>query len=169
MQAPDEWPSPGVFGAVEASQVIGMVISGAAVAALARKLRPSTLVSVGLIGVGVAVGAIAGISAIWHLMILLFFVGLSVGPAQAGVSTLSQTLVEDSMRGRVGGVLNALISGATVLSMGLAGIAAAAIGTRNVFLVAGVFSIVAGLLAFWFFKGLSESEEKGLPAVVDSV
>jgi MFS family permease len=161
--------SEAFFGAVEASQVIGMVISGAAVAALARKLRPSTLVSIGLIGVGVAVGAIAGISAIWHLMILLFFVGLSVGPAQAGVSTLSQTLVEDSMRGRVGGVLNALISGATVLSMGLAGVAAAAIGTRNVFLAAGAFSVVAGLLAFWFFNGLSESEERGLPVVVDSV
>ena len=161
--------SEAFFGVIEAAQVAGMVLSGAVVAILASKLRPSRLVTIGLVGVGVGVGAIAGISAVWHLMILLFVVGLSVGPTQAGVSTLAQTLVDDSMRGRVGGVMNAAISGATVLSMGLAGVLAAAIGTRNVFLAAGVLSVAAGLLAFWFFRDLSDADERGLePAHAES-
>ncbi len=147
--------SEAFFGVIEAAQVAGMVLSGAAVAVLATRLNPSRLVSLGLIGVGVGVGAVAGVSAVWHLMVLLFVVGLSIGPTQAGVSTLAQTLVDDSMRGRVGGVMNAAVSGATVLSMGLAGVLAAAIGTRNVFLAAGLFSIAAGLLAMWFFRDLA--------------
>ena len=140
------------LGAVEASQVAGLVISGTLVAVLATRLRPSNLVSLGLVGVGVFVGAISGAGAIWHVMVMLLFVGLSVGPVQAGANTLSQTLIDDSMRGRVGGALNTLISGANIASMGLAGVAAAAVGVRNVFLGSGFLVLSSGVLAFWLFR-----------------
>jgi MFS family permease len=136
-----------------------MVVSGTLVAVLAARLRPSNLVSLGLVGVGIFIGAIAGATAIWHLLILLFFVGLSVGPVQAGANTLSQTLIEDSMRGRVGGALNTLISAANITSMGLAGLAAAAIGVRNVFLASGCLVLFSGVLAFWLFRELRETPD----------
>ena len=63
------------------------------------------------------------------------------------------------MRGRVGGALSALVSGATVLSMGVAGVAAAAIGVRNVFLVAGAISIGAGVLAWFLLKDVRTAKE----------
>lgn len=146
--------SEAYLGAVEASQVAGLVISGTLVATLATRLRPSNLVSVGLVGVGVFVALISGAQAVWQVMAMLFFVGLSVGPVQAGANTLSQTLIEDSMRGRVGGALNTLISAANITSMGLAGVAAAVVGTRNVFLASGALVVVSGLLAFWLFREL---------------
>jgi MFS family permease len=124
------------------------------VALLATRLRPSTLVSAGLLGVGAFVGAISGATAVWHVMVMLFFVGIAVGPVQAGANTLSQTLIEDSMRGRVGGALNTLVSGANVVSMGLAGLAAAAVGTRNVFLLSGGLVFLSGLLSFFLFREL---------------
>ena len=139
--------SEAYFGLVEFSQVAGMVISGSVVAILAVKLRAPTLVSLGLIGVGIAVGLLGASSEIWQLGLILFGVGLFVTPTQAGVSTLSQSLIEDEMRGRVGGALSALISGANVLSMGVAGVAAAAIGIRTVFVFSGLLAIVAGILA----------------------
>ena len=142
------------LGAVEASQVAGLVVSGTIVALLATRLRPSTLVSAGLLGVGAFVGAISGATAVWHVMVMLFFVGIAVGPVQAGANTLSQTLIEDSMRGRVGGALNTLVSGANVVSMGLAGLAAAAVGTRNVFLLSGGLVFLSGLLSFFLFREL---------------
>jgi MFS transporter, DHA3 family, macrolide efflux protein len=151
--------SEAFFGAIEASQVAGMVISGTVVAVLATRLKAPTLVSLGLIGVGVFIGAVSGATAVWQIMVILFFVGLSVGPVQAGASTLSQTLIEDSMRGRVGGALNTLLSGANVLSMGLAGVAAAAIGTRNVFLAAGLLCTLSGVLALWLFRGMRHAED----------
>lgn len=153
--------SEAFLGAVEASQVAGMVISGTVVAVLATRLRPSSLVSVGLVGVGVFIGSISGVNAIWQIMVLLFFVGLFVGPVQAGANTLSQTLVDDSMRGRVSGALNTLLSASNVASMGLAGLAAATIGTRNVFLVSGSLVFVSGLLAYWLFRDLRATADAG--------
>ena len=146
--------SEAFLGAIEASQVAGLVVSGTLVAVLASRLRPSNLVSLGLVGVGVFIAAISGAVTVWHVMVLLFFVGLSVGPVQAGANTLSQTLVDDSMRGRVGGAINTLLSAANITSMGLAGVAAAAIGARNVFLLSGALVVMSGLLAYWLFRDL---------------
>ena len=64
--------------------------------------------------------------------------------------------------GRVQGVISSLLSGAQVLSMGLAGVLAAAIGTRNVFLAAGALTVGAGVLAFWFFHGLGVEQQRGV-------
>jgi MFS family permease len=156
--------SEAFLGAIEASQVAGLVISGTLVAVLATKLRSSNLVSLGLIGVGLFVGSVSGAGAVWQVMVLLFFVGLSVGPVQAGANTLSQTLIEDSMRGRVGGALNTLVSAANVTSMGLAGVAAAAIGTRKVFLASGTLVMLSGLLALWLFRELRERPQDTIEA-----
>lgn len=155
--------SEAYFGLVEFAQVAGMVISGSLVALLAIKLRAPTLVSLGMLGVGIAVGLLGASSEIWQLGVVLFGVGLFVTPTQAGVSTLSQTLIEDDMRGRVGGALSALISGANVLSMGVAGVAAAAIGIRNVFILSGLIVVLAGILAGWLLSGVDVRRE---PATV---
>lgn len=157
--------SEAFLGVVEASQVTGLIVSGTLVAVLATRLRPSNLVSLGLIGVGTFVAAISAAGAVWQVMSLLVFVGLSVGPVQAGANTLSQTLIENSMRGRVGGALNTLISAANVTSMGLAGVAAAAIGTRNVFLVSGALVVLSGGLAYWLFRELREEAPPEQPTM----
>lgn len=156
--------SEAFLGAIEASQVVGLIISGTLVAVLATRLRPSNLVSVGLVSIGIFVGAISGADAIWQVMVLLMLVGLAVGPVQAGANTLSQTLVDDSLRGRVGGALNTLLSAANITSMGLAGVAAAAIGTRSVFLVCGSLVALSGLVAYWLFTDLRK-EAYGLAPV----
>lgn len=160
--------SEAFLGAIEASQVAGLVISGTLVAVLATKLRSSNLVSLGLVGVGLFVGAVSEAEAVWHVMALLFLVGLSVGPVQAGANTLSQTLVDDSMRGRVGGALNTLVSTANVVSMGLAGVVAAAIGTRGVFLASGAVVLFSGFLAFWLFRELRDSDAEAEQTVLET-
>lgn len=153
--------SEAYFGLVEVSQVVAMVIAGSVVALLAAKIRPAALVSGGLLGVGVAIGAMAFPNHLWQVLVVLFFAGLAITPTQAGVSTLTQTLIPDAMRGRVGGALSALVSGATVFSMGFAGVAAAAMGVRNVFLLAGVISGAAGILAWFMLKDVASSEAQG--------
>ena len=149
--------SEAYFGLLEGSQVVGMVLAGSLVAVLAARLRPGALVSLGLIGVGVVIGSLSLPDQVWQLVIILFAAGLFLTPTQAGVSTLTQTLVPDAMRGRVGGALHALISGATVASMGFAGVAAAAIGVRNVFLLSGTISAIAGVLAWFMLRDVGAS------------
>lgn len=135
-----------VFGLIEGSQVVGMVLAGGLVAAMAARLRARMLLGFGLIGVGVAVASLYLPVQVWQLALSMLAIGLFIAPAQAGVNTLSQTLIPDAMRGRVGGALSASISAASVTSMGAAGIAAAFLGIRGVFAVAGALTVLAGVL-----------------------
>ena len=148
--------SEAYFGLIEFVQVLAMVLAGSAVALLAKRLEAGSLVSIGLAGLGVAVAGVSMASEVWQLMIALFLVGLFVAPTQAGVTTLSQTLVEDQMRGRVGGALNAVVSAANVASMGVAGVAAAALGIRTVFVVSGAICVLAAVASWAMFRGNAE-------------
>lgn len=154
--------SEAYFGLIELTQVTAMIIAGSVVAVLAKKLNASALLSFGLAGAGVAVAGVSLATEVWQLMIALFMVGLFIAPTQAGVTTLSQTLIPDQMRGRVGGALNAVVSGANVASMGMAGVAAAALGVRTVFVIAGAICSVAGGLAWLMLRstGAQEPEEE---------
>ncbi len=160
--------SEAYFGLIEFAQMASMVIAGSVIAVLASKIRPAALVSAGLMGVGFTIGLMAFPDQLWQVLIIMFMVGFSITPTNAGVATLTQTLIEDSMRGRVGGALSALVSGATVLSMGAAGVAAATIGVRGVFLVAGILSILAGVLAWFLLRGAVPATAPGLEAVTKS-
>lgn len=146
--------SEAFFGLIEFAQVLAMVLAGSVIAMAAGRLRPTMLVGIGLLGVGLTIGTLSLPTELWQVLVILFMAGLSVAPTQAGVSTLTQTLIPDRMRGRVGGALSALVSGATVVSMGFAGLAAAAIGVRNVFLISGLISAVAGVLSLFMLKGV---------------
>ena len=154
------------FGALEASQVISMVASGALVAVLAARFRPTWLVSIALIGIGFVIATIALVSAPWQLMVVLFAVGWFVTPLQASVSTLVQSEVPDEMRGRIGSALGTVIGSANVASMALAGAAAALIGTRGVFVASGVIAVLAGLLTVWLFRGIVTPAPLPEPTVV---
>lgn len=140
-----------LFGLVQAAQTAGMILAGGTVALLASRLKPTHMVSLGLMGMGLMVGLIAGVGQLWHVLVLLFFIGLLGAPVQAGIGTLVQTSVDDHSRGRVGAALGAVIGSANLVSMALAGVLAGWIGVREVFVVAGILAVVAGAAAFWVF------------------
>jgi sugar phosphate permease len=145
---PETW-----FGAIELAQVSSMVLSGALLAVLAARFKPTNIVSVALIGAGVCVGALAGVGSVWGLMAVLFSVGWFVTPLQASVVSLLQSNVVDEMRGRAGAALSTASQTASVVSMAMAGILADAIGVRGVFLLGGAISIAAGLVSAAIFRG----------------
>lgn len=150
--------STSLFGLVQAAQTAGMILAGGLVALVAAKLRPTTMVGVGMVLLGVVIAAIASVGSFWQVLVLLFLVGLWVAPVQAGVSTLVQTNVDDSARGRVGAALGAVIGTASLVSMAFAGLLASTIGVRNVFVVAGAIGILAGLAALLVFSSKSQPE-----------
>lgn len=153
------------FAVLEASQVGGMIVAGIVVAVLAAKFKPTVLISTSMAGIGVVIAFMSQVGNWWHMAAVLFVVGLLITPLQASVSTLTQTLIADEMRGRVGGALNALISAATVLSMAFAGVVAAAIGVRNVFIVAGLITVGAAIIGVLLFRGqsLESAEQEAAP------
>lgn len=153
LAVPETW-----FAAIEGAQVASMVLAAGIVAALAAKLRPTTLITVGLFGIGASVAAVALVQAPWHLMIVLFVAGWFITPLQASVSTLVQTEVPDEKRGRTGAALNTVVTAASVTSMALAGVAAGLMSVRGVFVVAGIIAGLAGFTTWVLFRGVELKE-----------
>jgi MFS family permease len=139
------------FGVVEFAQVAGMVISGG-LAATVLRFKLGNVISGGAIGLGLAVAVMAFAGAPWHVMVMLFLIGCFVTPLQAAINTLLQTSVPNDILGRVQSAMNTTIGAANLLSMASAGLLGALLGVRNVFIFAGVVSVLAGLLALRLFR-----------------
>lgn len=150
------------FGALEAAQVAAMILAGTLVAAFAARTRPTSLISVGAIGLGASVAAIAACHEGWHLMLLLFAAGWFVTPVQASVTTILQTSVPPDLRGRAQATVSTLVSGANIASMSLAGVAAGVAGIRPVFVASGVIVVAAGVASAAAFRG---SHQVSTPAL----
>jgi MFS family permease len=135
------------FGPFEGAQVAGMLLAGGLMTALAQRTRPAPVVSAGLAGMGVAVAALALVTEPWHMLLALFIVGWVLTPVQAAVTTLLQAEVPDDLRGRIGAVFSTVVTSANVVSMAIAGAAAALLGIRGVFVLAGAVAVLSGLLA----------------------
>ncbi len=141
------------FGALEASQVVSMVASGALVAALASRVTPQRIIPPALAALGVLIGLVAPLNSIWQLMLVLFLVGWFVTPLQASAATLLQTEAAPEMLGRASAAFTAVATGASVASMAVAGSLAVAIGTRNVFAVCGVVVLIAAAVSGVLLRG----------------
>lgn len=141
------------FGALELAQVSSMVAAGALLAVVAARVKPTRLVSLGMIGAGVVVAAMSAVGNVWHLMGLLFAVGWVITPLQASVQTIIQRTVPGSKLGRVGALLSTVMTATNVISMAAAGVIAGAIGVRSVFALAGLIAITAGLATVAVFRG----------------
>ena len=147
------------IGLVDIAQTSSMILSAVLVTALARRLRPTTIVTIALAGIAVLVLLLAGVDALWQVILLLFLVGWLVSPLNAAASTILQTAVADDARGRVGAALNAVTSGASIASMAAAGLLAAAIGIQNVFLLAGALTATSAVVAFVLFRRVGRRAE----------
>lgn len=139
------------FGALEAAQVAGMVLGGALVTVLAMHLQPTRIISLGLLAIGAGIAAIAAVTEVWQVALLLLPIGLAMTPVNAAVATLTQTAVSDALRGRIGAALQTMVGAANITSMALAGVLAGVVGVRNVFVLAGVLALFAGALAIPLF------------------
>lgn len=143
------------FGVVEFAQTSSMILSGSLVAILASRIKPASIISGAMVGIGITLALLAAVSSIWHLLLILFLVGWIMTPMQASIATLMQTSVDDKLRGRTGASLNTLVSTASLVSMALAGVLAGGIGVRNVFLLGGAVVVLAGLASALVFRGIT--------------
>jgi MFS family permease len=155
------------FGPVELAQSASMMLAAGLVGVLAARLRPTTLVTGGLAGVGIIIALLAGVTEIWHVLALMFAAGWFVAPAQAAIVTVLQQSVADAERGRIMSVLQAAMSASSVLSMAFAGIAGDVVGVRNVFLIAGAIVTIGSVVAFFGYRGTTATvaaEPGGVPS-----
>jgi MFS transporter, DHA3 family, macrolide efflux protein len=164
--------SPGWFGAVDLAQSASMILAAGMIGAIAARVAPTNLITIGLVAVAILIATTGAVTAVWQVLLLMFLAGWFISPLQAAVVTILQTNVVDAERGRVMSVLNAAMSGATVLSMAFAGIAGEIVGVRNVFFVAGGMVAVGAVISLIGFRGLAgrpAHDEGRLPALATPV
>jgi DHA3 family macrolide efflux protein-like MFS transporter len=153
------------FGALELAQTLAMVLSGALVASIATRLKPTRVISFGLIVLGFVTALFAAAGNIWHLAIILFAMGGTIPPIQASVSTLTQTAIPDVLRGRIGAALGMMVTTANLLSMAFAGLFGELVGIRNVFALSGVLVVLAGLASARVFAGSATAQAETSPVL----
>jgi MFS transporter, DHA3 family, macrolide efflux protein len=160
--------SPAWFGALDLAQSASMILAAGMIGAIAARLRSTTIVTVGLVGVAVLIALTGAVTAVWQILLLMFLIGWFVTPLQAAVITMLQLNVEDAERGRIMSVLNASMSAASVLSMAFAGIAGEVVGVRQVFFLAGAICGVGAVISLVGFRGTHPrgvTAESPLPAI----
>ncbi len=135
------------MGLIDAAQVAGMVLGSALVAALAARLKANQIIVGGVMLLGLFVGLFGASPVISLCLLTLFFIGLFVTPVEAAAATLLQDLVPNEIRGRASSAMNTVITLASVISMGSAGVLGDRLGIRQVFYLAGGITIFASLLA----------------------
>ena len=162
IQIPETW-----FAALEGSQTLSMVLSGALVAGLATRIKPTTIVSVALGFLGIMIALLSQVTGVWGLMLILFLVGWFITPLQASLVTLIQTEVPDDMRGRASAALNTVAQTANVTSMAAAGALADWMGMRQVFVLSGFITLLAGLSSAWAFRTFRKGEPEVLSTAVE--
>ncbi len=142
LQVPTE-----ALGAIDAAQVIGMVLGSTLVAVLANRLKTVQMIAGGVALLGVFIAAFGAAPIVWAALVSLFFVGLALTPVQAAAAALLQGTVPDEKLGRASSAMNTVIALASVISMSVAGLLGNALGVRQVFYLSGAITILAGLLA----------------------
>ena len=145
---------PTWMAGLDFAQTSSMLMAAGIVTLLVRRLAPTTIISICLAGLGVFIGLLAGVSAVWQVLLILFAVGWMVTPLQAMLQTIVQTTATDATRGRVVSLLQASISTASVASMAVGGVLGDLIGTRQVFVAASVVVLGAALLSVVLFRGV---------------
>ena len=144
--------SPAWLGAVDGAQTVGMVLAAGLFSARLALVAPSRVLVVGLLALAGFTAALAGIGAVWHVVLLVFVAGIIVTPIQASFATLVQTGAAIDIRGRVAAVMNSATSGANILSMAFAGIAGQALGARAVFVLCAVVIATGALISLVLFR-----------------
>ena len=137
---------PSALGYLMSAFAVGMLIGGAGVAALGRRLPPVRAIIVAAIGYGVFFTAMALTTWLPAVLAILAAMGACEAALVVTVPTLLQRIVPDHLRGRVFSVQNVILVAVMVLGMGLAGAAADVMPIRSVFLIGGAFTLAGGIV-----------------------
>lgn len=140
------------LGIADAALGVGMLVSGLLVGMLARRMSITVISAGSLVLIGLIYITIILLPAFGWIIAWQFLGGLALTPMQSALDTITQLVVPDLKRGRVGSAMNAAYSTAGLISMALASLFDDAVGLGAVFLIVGLFVLGSGLLGFWLLR-----------------
>ena len=135
---------------------------------VATPLSAAQIIGVGIILIGIFLGATGFVQTAWVIFPLGFIWGLCIAPVEASAATVIQH-APDYIRGRAVSAGQAVMGTANVLSMAVAGIAGASLGPRLAFVAGGAFAIVGGVLAWLIMRGAAPESNADVQAALGEV
>jgi MFS family permease len=145
--------SPEALGGVQTAQGAGMLLGGLLMGGLGKRLSPRLVAVASLVMLGVGIGFFGVSPAYAMTLVIMPFVGFTLPPLNASLSTMLQRGVPREMLGRAGSVTDMAISLTNLISMGAAGWLGDLIGLRETFLLGGLMCLMGGLAMGWMLRG----------------
>jgi MFS family permease len=105
-------------------------------------------------GLGVSLVAFSTVRLFWLAVALLVPVGYAMMTQMTASNTLIQSMVPDSLRGRVMAMYSMMFMGMAPVGALLAGVLAEQLGATTTIALGGMFCLAGGLLFFWRLPGL---------------
>jgi putative nucleotidyltransferase with HDIG domain len=141
---------PSAYGFIEAAIGAGAIIGALVAAELINRVRAGTLLLLGAAGVGLA-NLLVGFSRSLELTIVLLIIGGMLNMIYyVPLISVTQRESHDHIRGRVMATRFLLVQGGYLAGMGAAGPLSDHLGAPIVFVVGGLFLIVAAVLGVAF-------------------
>lgn len=147
-----------VYGSLGSMQAIGSLLGGAIIGILGKRFAPTRLIGIctslfGIIDLLIinVPFFIPGLLIIWILFIL---VGIPGTGATVGFLSLFQSLVTDTMRGRVFGAFLTIEALMILIGMGIAGILGDHLGATLLLNIQGSVYTLSGLIGLCALEGL---------------
>ncbi len=147
LQIPLTW-----FGALELASTVGLISAGALSTLLASRLKFNVLIGGGLLVLALATFPMSLVVNVWGVIAVSFALTFFSTPLNISIGAFIQTRVPNELLGRVGASLNVVIQSSSLLSMAFAGVLAANIGVRGVFVFSAALCALAGVYALIAFR-----------------
>lgn len=154
---------PAGLGAVDAAQGVGMAVGGVAVGYLALRFRKVTLVGGGLAWAGLMLVLVGTSPGFGWVILWAGLAGLAIPPIMASLTTITQVVVPDLKRGRVGALMGSLATVASILSMVAAGLAGERVDLRWIYSATGLLIALAGAVSLVAVEEPAGMVQEGAP------
>ncbi|CAH1057776.1 MFS transporter [Paenibacillus pseudetheri] len=122
-----------------------MLVGGAAIIGIAKKVRPQLLLLIGLLVNAVCTVGMGASKQIWLTIIFLVISGLFYPCIQGGIQTLLVRNTEGAFIGRVSGAIMPIFMGMMVVGMFISGYLKDTFSLMGVFMASSVFVIIGAL------------------------
>ncbi|GGG51883.1 MFS transporter [Paenibacillus radicis (ex Gao et al. 2016)] len=138
-----------------------MLVGGAFIMGIAKKVKPQLLLLIGLIVTAVCTIGIGASSKIWLTITLLVFSGLVYPFIQGGIQTLLVRNTEGAFIGRVSGAIMPAFMGMMVTGMFITGYLKESFSLLSVYMVSGCLTIAGAVLLLPIIFEKRKKTEKG--------
>jgi len=138
-----------------------MLVGGALIMGIAKKVRPQLLLMIGLLVTAVCTIGIGASTKVWLTIVLLVISGLAYPCVQGGIQTLLVRNTEGAFIGRVSGTIMPVFMGTMVTGMFVTGYLKESLSLLMVYVVSGGLTIAGAALLLPLIIDKSKKATKG--------